>query len=53
MGVQQSINNKVEGMQKEVKEQVMKQMMIQREIQMAVNIAKARDSLQWFGGIRH
>ena len=27
------------------------QMLLQREVQMAVNIAKARDQLQWYGGL--
>eukprot|EP00038_Savillea_parva_P020437 m.31365 g.31365 ORF g.31365 m.31365 type:complete len:157 (-) comp4794_c0_seq1:63-533(-) len=34
-----------------IKEQVDTRMMIQREIQMAINVAKARDALQWYGGL--
>jgi len=40
--VQPSIRDRVE-------EEIARRMMIQREVQMAVNIAKARDTLQIFG----
>uniref|UniRef100_A0A7S1UDC7 Plasminogen receptor (KT) n=1 Tax=Phaeomonas parva TaxID=124430 RepID=A0A7S1UDC7_9STRA len=35
----------------EMRETQLRAVMIQREIQMAVNVAKARDTLQWFGGL--
>ena len=35
----------------EITDTMMRKAAIQREVQMAVGIAKARDSLQWFGGL--
>lgn len=48
-------NNKgksfVDKIKSNVKDEVARNMMLQREVQMAVNIAKARDTLQIYGTI--
>ena len=35
----------------QMKDKMATQAMLQREIQMSINIAKARDSLMWFGSL--
>mmetsp|Transcript_6137 Transcript_6137/g.15688 ORF Transcript_6137/g.15688 Transcript_6137/m.15688 type:complete len:164 (-) Transcript_6137:1663-2154(-) len=45
------VSRTVSDVKAEVKSQVDHRIMIQREVQMAVNIAKARDALQWYGGL--
>jgi hypothetical protein len=47
----QGITHKVEDVKNEVRSQVLQQMKLQREVQMAVNLARARDGLQWWGGL--
>ena len=41
----------IDSAQSSIQNKMHRQMMVQREVQMAVGMAQARDSLQWFGGL--
>lgn len=49
MGVAQSVENTKHRIKDGIEDEIMKRMMLQREVQMALNIAKARDTLHIFG----
>jgi hypothetical protein len=50
-GIGESIQAKATEIKTSIKTQQMEIAMAQREVMMAVSIAQARDSLQWFGGL--
>lgn len=50
-GVSDVVEGKIKTMEATLQAKMHKQAMLQREIQMAVNIAKARDSLMWYGSL--
>eukprot|EP00470_Lotharella_oceanica_P002142 CAMPEP_0170170126 /NCGR_PEP_ID=MMETSP0040_2-20121228/3081_1 /TAXON_ID=641309 /ORGANISM="Lotharella oceanica, Strain CCMP622" /LENGTH=165 /DNA_ID=CAMNT_0010409303 /DNA_START=20 /DNA_END=517 /DNA_ORIENTATION=- len=45
------VGSYVQSAKENVLDTVSTQAMLQREIQMSINIARARDSLQWYGGL--
>ena len=49
MGITHSIEKTKSNLQESIQDEILKRMMIQREVQMAVNIAKARDTIHVFG----
>lgn len=46
-----TIKNQTNAIENKIDNKINRRMMIQREIQMSVNIAQARDTLMWFGGL--
>lgn len=49
--ISDAVGDKVKAMEVKLEAKMHKQAMLQREVQMAINIAKARDSLMWYGSL--
>lgn len=51
MGLTQSVQATKNSIRESLQDEISQRMMIQREVQMAVNIAKARDTIHYFGSL--
>jgi hypothetical protein len=51
MGITQSVEHTRDSIKDSIQDEIAKRMMIQREVQMAVNVAKARDTIHIFGSL--